>query len=113
MQPFFFEEQKIFIFIPEPKTMIMKRIVLAFMVCFIALGVMSQISFGPKLGLNLSKYTYDWAEDYNEPQVKFRLGGSIGGMMNLQINDWLAFQPSFSFTKKGTAHDSTRRKGAG
>ncbi len=83
----------------------MKRFVLAFVICFITMGVMSQITFGPKIGINISKYAYNWTDDWDEPQLKFRFGGSIGGIMNLQINDWLAFQPSLSFTKKGTAHD--------
>lgn len=83
----------------------MKKIVLALSACFIAITMMSQISFGPKLGLNLSKYAYDWSDDWDEPQVKLRFGGSIGGMMNLQINEWLAFQPSLSFIKKGTSYD--------
>jgi len=83
----------------------MKKIGLAFFAVLIAGSLMSQIAFGPRLGINISKYAYDWSADWDEPLVNFKLGFSVAGMMNWQINDFLAFQPALSITKKGTSHD--------
>ncbi len=83
----------------------MKRVIVLISVCLIALSSTAQISFGPKVGINISKYGQNYKESYNEPQMKFKFGGSIGGMLNLQINDFLAFQPSLMYSKKGSSHD--------
>ena len=83
----------------------MKKIVLALSACFIAITMMSQISFGPRIGLNMSKYALNWNDDWDEPELKYKAGFSIAGVMNWQINDFLAFQPALSFTKKGTSYD--------
>ncbi len=84
----------------------MKKLsLISFFVFFLAAGMLAQVTFGPRVGLNISKYGYNFKDAGMEPDVKFRLGGSVGAVMNLQINNFLAFQPSLSFTKKGTALD--------
>jgi len=84
----------------------MKRLLLiAIIACFFSSTAFAQISFGPKLGVNLSKYGYNYKESYYEPDVKFTAGPSVGAVLNLQINSFLAFQPSANFSIKGVAHD--------
>jgi hypothetical protein len=83
----------------------MKKAILTFTLLAFVLAGISQVTFGPRIGLNISKYSFSWADDWNEPQVKFKGGFTLGGIMNLQINDFLSFQPSLMITKKGTAHD--------
>jgi len=85
----------------------MKRaLLLVFSLC-IAVGLAAQVTFGPKLGFNLSKYAYNYSSDFKhiEPQSKFRLGFAVGGMMNLDILEFLAFQPSLMIAKKGSGID--------
>jgi hypothetical protein len=83
----------------------MKRTIITLTLLTFFISGMAQITFGPRLGFNMSKYSYNWSDDWDEPQVKFRGGFTLGGMMNWQINDFLAFQPGLMITKKGTAHD--------
>lgn len=83
----------------------MKRVTfLAFALLF-SINIMAQVTYGPRLGLNMSKYAYNFANDWEEPQVKFKGGFSVAGVLNWQLNDFLALQPALSITKKGTAHD--------
>lgn len=83
----------------------MKRTFITFVLLCLMFTTMAQVTFGPRAGFNMSKYNYNWTDDWAEPQVIFRGGFTLGGMMNLQINDFLAFQPSLIITKKGTAYD--------
>lgn len=53
----------------------------------------------------MSKYAMNWEEDWAEPELKYKAGFSISGIMNYQINDFLAFQPAISIIKKGTSYD--------
>lgn len=84
----------------------MKKLLLsALAVCFFAGSTLAQISFGPKIGVNISKYGYNYKESWAEPDIKFRFGQSVGAVVNIQLLDFLAFQPSASFTVKGVAYD--------
>jgi len=83
----------------------MKRIFIALIVSCFSLGAIAQLTYGPKLGINISKYGYSYKDSGSEPDVKFKMGATIGGMMNLQINSFLSFQPALSFTKKGSSYD--------
>lgn len=84
----------------------MKRLLLiAIIACFFSSTALAQISFGPKLGVNLSKYGYNFKESYDEPNIKFRSGPTVGAVLNLQINSFLAFQPSANISIKGVAHN--------
>ncbi|MCK5079870.1 MAG: PorT family protein, partial [Bacteroidales bacterium] len=65
----------------------------------------SQISFGPKVGVNLSKYSQKYKDSDNEDHMKFRLGPSIGAVMDMPLNDFLSFQPSLMLSVKGTSFD--------
>lgn len=73
--------------------------------CLIAGASFSQISFGPKAGVNLSTYAYSFKESSAEPEVKFRTGPAIGAVMDLELLPFLSFQPSVLFSIKGVAND--------
>lgn len=82
-----------------------KLFLIALSMCFFTGSTIAQISFGPKVGVNMSKYAYNYIDSWDEPNIKFRFGQSVGAVMNLQLLDFLAFQPSASFTVKGVASD--------
>ncbi|RLD37850.1 MAG: hypothetical protein DRI83_03315 [Bacteroidetes bacterium] len=87
----------------------MKKLLLfAIAFCFIGGTVFSQISFGPKAGFNLSKYAQNYKDSDNEDYLKFRLGPSVGAVMDMPLNDFISFQPSVMFSVKGTAHNLTK-----
>lgn len=85
----------------------MKKAVLLLVALFIVGPAISQISFGPKAGMTLSKYGYNYADEdsYLEPETKFKAGPAIGVAMNMQILEFLSFQPSLMFSKKGCSFD--------
>ena len=85
----------------------MKKVFLLGITLFIVGTSFAQISFGPKLGITISKYSYNYATSFqdHEPEVKSKLGPAIGGMMDLQILEFLSFQPSLMISKKGTGID--------
>ena len=82
-----------------------KLFLMALAMCFFVGSTIAQISYGPKVGVNISKYGYNYKESWDEPNIKFRFGQSVGAVMNRQLLDFLAFQPSASFTVKGVAYD--------
>jgi hypothetical protein len=85
----------------------MKKALLSIIAVFIIGTSFAQISYGPKVGFTLSKYSYKYiSSDIQDiPEVNFKLGPAIGGMMELEILDFLAFQPSLMIAKKGTGID--------
>ncbi len=84
----------------------MKKLLLfTLALCLLGGTAMAQISFGPKVGFNLSKYATNFEDPDNEPYLRSRLGPSIGGVMDMQILDFLSFQPSVLFSIKGTAQN--------
>jgi hypothetical protein len=82
-----------------------KLLLLSFVFCLAAGTALSQISFGPKAGFNLSKYAQNFDDSDFERNLKFRLGPSIGGVMDMPLLDFLSFQPSVMFSVKGTAEN--------
>jgi hypothetical protein len=85
----------------------MKKALLSIIAVFIIGISFAQISYGPKVGFTLSKYAYKYisSDKQDIPEVNFKLGPAIGGMMELEILDFLAFQPSLMIAKKGTGID--------
>lgn len=75
-------------------------------------GLAAQVSFGPKVGFTLSKYGYNYSSslEYSEPEVNFKLGPSLGVMVNIPILEFLYFQPSLMYTKKGSGFDVAYRE---
>ncbi len=73
--------------------------------CLVAGTAFSQISFGPRLGVNFSKYSQNFKDSDDEDPLKFKTGFTIGGVMDMTILDFLSFQPALQFTKKGTSYN--------
>jgi hypothetical protein len=59
----------------------------------------AQVSFGPRVGLNATKFSYDF-DDEDEPKSEFQYGAQVGLAMNAQFGN-LSVQPSLLFTMKG------------
>jgi hypothetical protein len=87
----------------------MKKALLSIIAVFIIVTSFAQISYGPKVGFTLSKYSYKYisSDKQDIPEVNFKLGPAIGGMMELEILEFLAFQPSLMIAKKGTGIDKS------
>lgn len=84
----------------------MKRLLLFTLVFSLIAGTsFSQISFGPKAGMNLSKYSQNYKDSDLEAHLKYRSGPSVGAVLDLPLTDFLSFQPSALFSIKGTACD--------
>ena len=83
----------------------MKRLLFLSFALFLSMNLMAQITFGPRVGLNMSKYAYNYSNNSEAPDVKFKFGFGIAGVMNWQINDFLALQPAIGITKKGSSYD--------
>lgn len=57
----------------------------------------AQISFGPKLGLNVSSM-HDANHSYD---YKSSIGGQVGGIVNFQINDYFSIRPELMYSNVG------------
>lgn len=90
----------------------MKKALLLITGMLIVGSMCAQVSFGPKAGFTLSKYSYKYSSDleYKEPEPNFKLGPAIGFMVDIQILEYLYFQPSLMFSKKGTGLDVAYRE---
>lgn len=88
----------------------MKKLLLFTVALCLAAGASyGQIMFGPKAGLILAKYGQNFKDSDNEDYLKFRAGPSIGAVMDMQLCDYVSFQPSVLFSIKGTAHNLKKR----
>lgn len=52
------------------------------------------ISFGPRLGLNVSKFSTSGTESYFGSDNKYVTGVQVGGTLDIELTDRLSFQPS-------------------
>lgn len=84
----------------------MKKLLLSVtLVTVFCLSSVAQISFGPKVGLNLVKYSYNYKEASCEPDVKMRMAPLVGAVVNFQFTDALALQSGLFFSGKGSSYD--------
>jgi len=84
----------------------MKKLLLSVtLVTVFCLSSIAQISFGPKVGLNLAKYSFNFKEASYEPDVKMLMAPLVGFAVNYQFTDALALQSGLFFSGKGTAID--------
>jgi hypothetical protein len=65
-----------------------------------SLSAQTQISIGPRLGINLAKWSTDDSAD-EILTIDNRLGLLAGGVLELRFNDNLALQPEINFIQKG------------
>ncbi len=82
-----------------------KLLLLVTLVTVFCLSSIAQISFGPKVGLNLAKYSFNFKDSDDEPDVKMLLAPLVGVAVNYQFTDELALQSGLFFTGKGAAID--------
>ena len=92
-----------------------KLLLLVTLVTVFCLSTIAQISFGPKVGLNLAKYSFNFKDSSEEPDVKMRMAPLAGIAVNYQLTDELALQSGLFFSGKGTAFDLEKmvEEGAG
>lgn len=85
----------------------MKKIkfVLLFVAVVFSFSAIAQFSFGPKIGLNLAKYSFNYKDSDFEPDVKMSLAPLVGFAINYQFTDELALQSGLFYSGKGTAYD--------
>jgi len=89
----------------------MKKLLLfTIAICLMAGTSFSQISFGPKVGLNLSKYDQNFKDSDGEDYLSFIFGQSIGAVLDMPLCDYVSFQPSAMFSMKGAAHNLSKGK---
>ncbi len=82
----------------------MKKLFLSIAATLFLLSIQSvaQISFGPKLGLNISKVYGDEVDI-----AKNKIGFQAGGMLNAEVNDYFAIRPELLFNNVGTLFKDT------
>ena len=84
----------------------MKKLLLSLVITFFLAGyVFSQITYGPRIGMNFSTYSYNYKVSSEEPYMKYKVGPAFGAVVDIQFNDYLSLQPALMFTKKGAAED--------
>ena len=84
----------------------MKKLIILFALTLaFSWSAIAQISFGPKVGINLCKYSFNFKDSSNEPDVKMRLAPLVGVVVNYQFTDEIALQSGLIFSGKGAAYD--------
>ncbi|MBF9140632.1 porin family protein [Hymenobacter properus] len=71
----------------------------------LATSAQAQVSFGPRVGLNVSTLSYDFDTE-TEPTSKYKAGAQVGVSLNAQFGK-LSVQPSLLFTMKGNKSEIT------
>lgn len=77
----------------------MKKIAFLFAALFVAGTMYSQISFGPKIGLNVSKLSTDLASDLTSLKESSKTGFQIGAYLRIGTKYYL--QPELLYSVKG------------
>lgn len=77
-----------------------------------AMSTQAQVTFGPRLGLNLSNVNYDYSDvDFkNKPESTSMPGAQIGFAVNAQLGN-LALQPALLFSMKGNKVEASSSTG--
>lgn len=85
----------------------MRKLFLSIAAALLLLSIQSvaQISFGPKVGLNISKVYGDDEADISS--AKSKIGFQAGGILNAQINDYFVIRPELLFNNVGTLFKDT------
>ncbi len=79
---------------------------------FVTGSAFAQVSFGPKVALNIASQTEkSKTSDYTAEDYKTKVGFQVGGMMNAQINDYFAIRPELTFSNTGAKVSGDGYKG--
>jgi hypothetical protein len=81
------------------------NIVLLIVVIGFSFSTIAQVTFGPKVGVNLAKYSFNFKDASDEPDIKSRLAPLIGIAVNSQFNEALALQTGIFYSGKGCSFD--------
>jgi len=84
------------------KKTIFLSVLIAF--CF-SLASYPQFSIGPRLGLNLSSFGFDYKDADDEPETKFKLRPQFGIMFAYQFIDQIGIRAAIVYSNKGTAYN--------
>jgi len=71
----------------------------------ISLTAYSQFYVGPKVGMNLSSFTYNYKNSGAEPVPRVSVGPTFGVLFHNQFNDVVGLRTGISYASKGTALD--------
>lgn len=74
------------------------------LVCF-SLTSFSQFSIGPRFGLNMSSYGFNYEDSSDEPDTKFKIGPQFGAMFAYQFIDEIGLRTAIVYTMKGTVYN--------
>ena len=74
-------------------------ILLTSLILYPVLQTNAQVSFAPKVGVNLT----NMGGDVTDNQIRFR--PQIGGILNLDLNEMFSFQPGLMYSGKGATFD--------
>ena len=76
----------------------MKKVLLSLVaVAILFVGAQAQITFAPRVGLNMANIGGDDTDD-----MKMKMGMQIGAIANIGFSDALSLQPGLLFSQKGT-----------
>jgi hypothetical protein len=79
-----------------------KILSLGIALCLAGMSLNAQVSFGPKVGLNLANLSGD-AEELLGESPSMKIGAQIGGVVNMNFTDALALQPGLILSMKGAS----------
>jgi len=84
----------------------MKKTILSVLIalCF-SLSAYSQFYVGPKVGMNLNSFVYNYKNSGAEPVPRVSVGPTFGVLFHYQFNDVVGLRTGISYASKGTAID--------
>jgi len=84
----------------------MKKPFILILILLFLYGISSaQVKFGPSIGMTFSKFNFSFEESDYVPDVKFKIGPSVGGILQVPLSEHFLLQPALLFTKKGASWD--------
>ena len=89
-----------------------KSILLLFIASLFCFTAKSQFSVGPKIGLNLNKFVYDYKDQSYEPDSKYKISFHVGAMAKYQVAKPFAVRMGLLLVNKGSAYNSFPDRGA-
>ncbi len=89
-----------------------KSILFLFIASLFCFTAKSQFSVGPKIGLNLNKFVYDYKDQSYEPDSKYKMSFHVGAMAKYQAGKSFAVRMGLLLVNKGSAYNSFPDRGA-
>ena len=83
-----------------------KSVLLIIIAMFIGAMAKTQFSVGPKIGLNLNKFVFDYKDQDAAHDTKYKFGFQVGAMAKYQVSKPFAVRMGLMLVNKGTAFKS-------